>query len=156
MVSTTNEFRRGGNKFNKQPHESDITEQTKHIINSGGLTFDQFFKERKHKLSLFGSIQHVDRNSYYGTEQDPNAYGKTDDLTWITGAMYVGDYEKCIFAPSVLTAGLEYQNNSLHDIMVGYNRDMEQDVRIASAFLQNEWKIGYFTALIGARLRWMI
>ena len=149
---TTNEFRRGGNKFDKQPHESDITEQTKHIINSGGLTFDQFFKERKHKLSLFGSIQHVDRNSYYGTEQDPNAYGKTDDLTWITGAMYVGDYEKCIFAPSVLTAGLEYQNNSLHDIMVGYNRDMEQEVRIASAFLQNEWKIGYFTALIGARL----
>ena len=149
---TTNEFRRGGNKFDLQPHESDITEQTKHIINSGGLTYDQFFNNRKHKLSLFGSIQHVDRNSYYGTEQDPNAYGKTDDLTWITGAMYVGDYEKCLFAPSVLTAGLEYQNNSLHDIMTGYDRDMKQDVRIASAFLQNEWKISYFTMLVGLRL----
>ena len=33
---TTNEFRRGGNKFDLQPHETDITEQTKHIINSGG------------------------------------------------------------------------------------------------------------------------
>lgn len=32
---TTNEFRRGGNKFDLQPHETDITEQTKHIINSG-------------------------------------------------------------------------------------------------------------------------
>lgn len=149
---TTNEFRRGGNKFDLQPHESDITEQTKHIINSGGLTYDQFFKERKHKISLFGSIQHVDRNSYYGTEQDPNAYGKTDDLTWITGAMYVGTFYKCLFAPSVLTAGIEYQNNSLHDIMTGYDRDMKQDVRIASAFLQNEWKMGYFTMLLGLRM----
>ena len=25
---TTNEFRRGGNKFDLQPHETDITEQT--------------------------------------------------------------------------------------------------------------------------------
>lgn len=39
---TTNEFRRGGNKFDLQPHETDITEQTKHIINSGGLTYDIF------------------------------------------------------------------------------------------------------------------
>ena len=36
---TTNEFRRGGNKFDLQPHEADITEQTKHIINSGGLSY---------------------------------------------------------------------------------------------------------------------
>lgn len=149
---TTNEFRRGGNKFDLQPHQSDITEQTKHIINSGGLTFDQFFKERKHKLSLFGSIQHVDRNSYYGTECDTNAYGKTDDLTWITGAMYVGNFDKCLFSPSVLTAGLEYQDNSMHDIMTGYNRDMKQQVKIASAFLQNEWKISYFTMLLGLRM----
>ena len=62
---TTNEFRRGGNKFDMQPHETDITEQTKHIINSGGLTYDVFFREYRHKLSLYSSIQHTDRNSYY-------------------------------------------------------------------------------------------
>ena len=49
---TTNEFRRGGNKFDLQPHETDITEQTKHIINSGGLTYDVFFREYKHNSSL--------------------------------------------------------------------------------------------------------
>lgn len=149
---TTNEFRRGGNKFDLQPHESDITEQTRHIINSGGITYDQYFREYKHKLSLFSSVQHVDRQSYYGAEQDPYAYGKTDDLTWMAGAMYVGNYDKCLFAPSVFTGGLEYQNNSLHDVMTGYNRDMKQDVRIASAFVQNEWKVGRLTMLVGARL----
>lgn len=49
---TTNEFRRGGNKFDLQPHETDITEQTKHVINSGGLTYDVFFREYRHKLSV--------------------------------------------------------------------------------------------------------
>ena len=149
---TTNEFRRGGNKFDLEPFESDITEQTKHIINSGGLTYDLFWKEYKHKLSFFASSQHVDRNSYYGAQQDPNAYGKTKDLTFVGGGMYVGNFDKVIFSPATFTAGLEYQHNNMHDIMAGYNRDLEQKVRIASAFFQNEWKMDDFTLLAGFRL----
>lgn len=148
---TTNEFRRGGNAFNKQPHESDITEQTKHIINSGGISYDKYWDEYKHKLSVYGSVQHVDRNSYYGGGQDPNAYGKTDDLTWVTGATYVYNTDKLLFAPAVLTGGVEYQDNSLHDVMEGYNRDMKQDVRIGGGFIQNEWKYNQLTLLLGAR-----
>ena len=88
----TNEFRRGGNKFDLEPFETDITEQTKHVINSGGLTYDVFFNSYKHKLSFYSSIQHTDRNSYYGAQQNPDAYGKTDDLTWVAGAMYTGNF----------------------------------------------------------------
>ncbi len=149
---TTNEFRRGGNKFDLEPHETDITEQTKHVINSGGLNYDLFWKEYKHKLSFFTSAQHTDRNSYYGAQQDLNAYGKTDDLTWVVGGMYVGNFDRVLFSPATFTAGLEYQHNSLHDIMTGYDRDMKQDVRIASAFVQNEWKMDKFTLLAGFRL----
>lgn len=149
---TTNEFRRGGNKFDMQPHETDITEQTKHVINSGGLSYDLFWKEYKHKLSFYSSIQHTDRDSYYGAQQDENAYGKTDDLTWVAGGMYVGNFEKVLFSPATFTVGLEYQDNSLHDVMTGYHRDMKQDVRIASAFVQNEWKMDKFVFLAGFRL----
>ncbi len=149
---TTNEFRRGGNKFNLQPHESDITEQTKHVINSGGVSYDLGWNEYKHKISLYASIQHVDRNSYYGAQQDPDAYGKTDDLTWVVGGMYVRDMNNFLFAPATFTGGLEYQNNSLHDVMTGYHRDMKQDVRIGGGFLQNEWRLHQWTMLLGARL----
>ncbi|MGL5938493.1 MAG: TonB-dependent receptor [Phocaeicola sp.] len=149
---TTNEFRRGGNEFDKEPHNTDITEQTKHIINSGGVNYDLFLGEYKHKISLFGSMQHVDRNSYYGAQQDENAYGKTNDLTWVAGGMYVGNFDRMLFSPATFTAGLEYQENRLHDVMTGYNRDMRQDVRIASAFAQNEWKMRYFTFLAGFRV----
>ena len=149
---TTNELRRGGNKFDLQPHQTDITEQTKHVINSGGVSYDQFWDGYKHKLSAYTSVQHTDRDSYYGAQRDTAAYGKTNDLTWVAGAMYVGNYDRFLFAPSVFTGGLEYQNNSLHDRMVGYQRDMEQDVRIASAFVQNEWKLQDFTLLAGGRV----
>ena len=149
---TTNEMRRGGNKFDLQPHQTDITEQTEHIINSGGVSYDQFWDGYKHKLSAYTSVQHTDRDSYYGAQRDTAAYGKTDDLTWVAGAMYVGNYERFLFAPSVFTGGLEYQSNSLHDRMLGYQRDMQQDVRIASAFVQNEWKLRNFTLLAGGRV----
>lgn len=149
---TTNEFRRGGNKFDYEPFETDITEQTKHVINSGGLNYDLFWKDYEHKISFFASAQHVDRNSYYGAQQDANAYGKTKDLTWVAGAMYAGNFKKVLFAPAQFTAGLEYQNDDLHDVMTGYNRDLRQEVRIASAFVQNEWKMDKFSFLAGFRL----
>ncbi len=149
---TTNEFRRGGNKFDYEPFETDITEQTKHVINSGGLNYDLFWKDYEHKISFFASAQHVDRNSYYGAQQDMNAYGKTKDMTWVAGAMYAGNFKKVLFAPAQFTAGLEYQNDNLHDVMTGYNRDLRQEVRIASAFVQNEWKMDKFSLLAGFRL----
>ena len=149
---TTNEFRRGGNKFDLQPHETDITEQTKHIINSGGLTYDLYFNAYKHKLSAYASVQHIDRNSYYGAGGDPNAYGKTKDLTAVAGVMYVGNMTRCLFSPATFTGGVEYQYNSLHDVMTGYHRDLKQDVKVAGGFVQNEWKMDYFTLLAGFRL----
>lgn len=149
---TTNEFRRGGNKFDLQPHETDITEQTRHVINSGGLTYDIFMNEYKHKLSLYGSVQHTDRNSYYGAGMDTNAYGTTDDLTAVGGAMYSGNFDRLLFSPATLTGGFEYQFNGLHDVMTGYGRDLKQYVRIAGAYLQNEWKMRFLTLLAGFRL----
>ena len=149
---TTSEFRRGGNKLSLQPHETDITEQTKHLINSGGLSYDLFLNEYQHKISVFTSAQHVDRNSYYGALEDLNAYGKTDNLTWVVGSTYIGNFDKFLFAPAVFTAGIEYQDDSMHDISLGYNRDMTQDIRIAGTFAQTEWKVSDFTFLAGARL----
>ena len=149
---TTNEFRRGGNKFDLEPFQTDITEQTKHVINSGGVSYDQFFDTYKHKMSVYASVQNIDRNSYYGALQDTMAYGTTNDITWVVGGMYVGNYDKVLFSPATFTAGVEYQSNSMHDVMVGYNRDMRQKVNIFGTFLQNEWKMKYFTLLAGVRL----
>ncbi len=149
---TTSEFRRGGNKFDMEPFETDITEQAKHVINSGGVNYDLFLKDYKHKLSLFASAQHVDRNSYYGAQQAPNAYGKTKDLTWVAGGTWTSNFDRVLFSPAQFTAGAEYQQDDLHDVMTGYDRDLKQDVRIGSVFAQNEWKMEKFSLLAGVRM----
>ena len=149
---TTNEYRRGGNKFELEPHEADIAEQTRHIINSGGASYDVYWNETKNKLSVYGSIQHTDRRSYYGAQMNPDAYGMTKDLVWVAGAMYVRQMDRCWFAPATFTAGGEYNYNSLHDVMLGYNRDMKQDINIAGAFVQNEWRMNKLTMLMGLRM----
>lgn len=149
---TSDEFRRGGDLINLPPHEANIAEQTDHSINGGGITYDHYFSDYKHKISVYGSIQNIDRKSYYGAGKDPDAYGTTSDLTWVTGATYVAQINKFLFSPATFTAGIEYQENRLHDKMVSYNRDLKQDVRIGSGFLQNEWNGDLFSLLVGARL----
>ena len=146
------EFRRGGDNLDLPPHEAMIAEQTKHGINTGGLKFDWFSKDQKHRLNAFASLQHINRESYYGAGQDPNAYGKTTDLTWVGGAQYVYKMNRCLFMPSDLTAGLEYNEDYLRDNMWGYDRVTEQTVRIVSAYAQNEWKNEKWGILVGGRL----
>ena len=146
------EFRRGGDNINLPPHEAMIAEQTKHGINTGGLKFDWFSKNQKHRLNAFASVQHINRESYYGAGMDPNAYGKTLDLTWVGGVQYVHKFEDCIFMPADLTAGLEYNEDYLRDNMWGYGRQTDQTVRIASAYAQNEWKNEKWGILVGGRL----
>ena len=146
------EFRRGGDNLDLPPHEAMIAEQTKHGINTGGLKYDWFSKDQKHRLNAFASIQHIDRESYYGAGQDLNAYGKTTDLTWVAGSQYIYKAENCLFLPADLTVGVEYNEDYLKDNMWGYNRQTEQTVRIVSAYAQNEWKNEIWGILIGGRL----
>lgn len=148
----TTEFRRGGNKFDLEPFQTDITEQTRHDINSGGINYTQSWREYSWRMNLYASAQHIDRNSYYGAQQNPDAYGKTDDMTWVAGGTVSADFNKVIFSPATFMAGIEYQSNSLHDVMTGYNRDMKQDVDIFGAFVQNEWKWKWLTILAGIRV----
>ncbi len=146
------EFRRGGDNIDLPPHEVMIAEQTKHGINTGGLKFDWFSVDQRHRLNVFASIQHIDRDSYYGAQKDPNAYGKTSDLTWVGGAQYIYKFKRCIFMPADLTVGLEYNEDYLKDNMWGYDRITDQTVRIASLYAQNEWKNDRWGVLIGGRL----
>ena len=146
------EFRRGGNQMDLPPHETDITEQTDHNINGGGLKFDLFSKDYKHRLNIYTSGQHTKRKSYYGAGQDPNAYGHTTDMTFIGGAQYSYAWDKCLFLPAELTGGLEYNYDDLEDQMLGYDRIIAQKVHVESAFLQNEWKNKQWSLLLGGRL----
>lgn len=167
----TYEFRRGGDNLSKPPHEAYIAEQVESYIDGGGLKYDMFSPDSKHRFSLYSAAQLTNRKSYYGGG-DPvtnlmgnetseeienfnmrmNSYGKTKDVTYTIGGQYSYCFDKLLFMHSELTAGIEYTHDKLND-RSGYRTDsIEQKVNIKSFFAQNEWKDDRWSFLIGGRL----
>ncbi len=156
-----NEFRRGGNKFELPLHEADISESVDHAIHSGAATFDLLLRDAD-KFSVFFSAQHVDRDSYYGANQDLSAYGKTKDFTFASGVQYLRQLEYLFFAPAAITSGLELNGSWLQDDKLGYY-DLEEDIhrgntKVANqqlstraVFLQSEWSRDKWIITTGLR-----
>ncbi len=146
------EKRRGGNLLNLPPHEADVAEAAEHNINGGGLKYDIYSRNYKHKVSIYGSAQYTERDSYYGAGKDPNAYGSTTDMTADAGTCYTYDFNHLWFMPASLAGGFEYNTDHLIDEAPGYHRSTDQTARIGSFFLQNEWKNEKMSILLGGRL----
>lgn len=148
----THEYRRGGDQLDKPAHEAMIAEQVEHNIHAGEASFDWWLREHRDKLSVFAATQATRRKSYYGSEMDPNAYGRTSDLVVTAGSQWSHPMDRFLFMPAELVAGLEYSYNRLHDVTIGYGHNILQNVNIYSAYLQNEWRNEKWGFLVGARM----
>ncbi|KAB1064527.1 TonB-dependent receptor [Salibacter halophilus] len=157
------EYRRGGNDFDLMPHQADVAEKLDHNIIGGGLSYERFSKSYEHKISIYGSGQLTNRDSYYGaggrvignndtlTESDLlaiNAYGNSNDIAAVGGAQYT-------FDPNdqwMIIAGSEYQYNNVEDNMPGYNREINQTVGTIGNYGQIQYNpISKLAILAGAR-----
>lgn len=143
------EKRRGGSDFEKTPHEAELAEALEHNINSVSATYDQFFRGHD-KLSIYAALQTVNRDSYYGANYDPSAYGATNDLSYNAGFQYHRDINQFFGTHSELLLGAETTASSLKDEKVGYYDAVgsthldntliaDQQVTTYGGFLQNEW-----------------
>jgi len=142
---------RGGNKFDLPVQQADIAEAAEYNINAGSLNYNIFSKNSKHHFNAFSSAQLINRTNYAGAQQDPNGFGKTDGMTFVVGGQYTYKMDKLLFMPAELTTGAEYSIDDLHDVIQGYDRTTDQNINIASAYLQNEWKNKKMSILLGGR-----
>ena len=153
------EYRRGGDRIELAPQFTDITEELDHNTIFTGADYELYNDERTNNLSVYASVQHTDRNSYYGglgggrTAADSiavnNAFGNTKDLALVSGAKFSHTFKN----KDVLTSGVEYQLNDTEDVILGYNRVVDQQVNSFGLYSQYEWKpLKNFTTLLGARL----
>ena len=167
-LNSINEFRRGGNKFDLLPHESDITEQLRHRILAGDLAFERFSEDLAHKFSLYTSAQYTDREGYYGgglgyavnskadfdnlSADDQEEYfkalakyGHTTELVGVGGAQYA-----YTITPELnLSLGSEYKYDKVNDNYIGQNRSVDQVVRTYGNYLQVEWNPAKKLTLLG-------
>lgn len=148
----THEYRRGGDNLDLQAHQAMVAEQVDHNIHGGEASFDLWSRSRADHLNVFAALQNTKRNSYYGSEMDPNAYGTTHDLVISSGAQWTHSFSRLWFMPSELIAGVEYNHNYLHDVTLSYDHDVVQRVNIYSGYLQNEWRDDRWGFLIGCRI----
>ena len=143
------DFRRGGDNLTKAPHMAMLCEQVDHSINGGSIGFS-YFPNMRHKANVYVSAQGIDRSSYFGADMNPDAYGTTSDLTMVGGGQYTFSYKAGL--PAELTAGVEYNYNSLNDYYIATERLIDQSTHVVGLFAQNEWKSEKFNALVGFRL----
>lgn len=148
----TSEFRRGGYGIDSlQPHESPLCEQLRHNIDAASLKWDMYTADNKHFVSAYTNFQHIGRDSYFGTDYNLDAYGKSTDIVSVTGAQYRFSYP-CGIMNGDLSAGVEYSYNQLRDQILGYGRNTLQRVHIGGGYVQNEWKNKQWSILVGGRL----
>ena len=143
------DFRRGGDNLDGAPHMSYICEQVDHNIDGGGLRFD-YFPNMRHRASIYTSAQGIARSSYFGADMNPDAYGTTKDMMFVAGGQYTFNYKAGL--PAELTAGVEYNYNSLNDYYIATERRLDQQTSTVGLFAQNEWKSEKVNILIGFRL----
>lgn len=149
----TSEYRRGGDNLDLIAHDENvaIAEMIDHDINGGSINFDILSKDYKRKVNIFSSLQHTDRDSYYGGG-GADSYGNTKELTSVSGAQLTQSWDKFLFMPAEFVAGVEYYYNNLNDgLLSDASSQREQNVNTTSVYLQNEWRNEKFGFLLGFR-----
>jgi outer membrane receptor for ferrienterochelin and colicins len=151
-INVIDDERRGGNKLNLPFHETDIAEATSHNTYIGNVNYERFLNKNNGKIAVYTSFQNTERDSYYGANQDPNAYGNTINSTVVSGAQF-SQVIPSSFGEHLITTGYEFRYDGLEDIYVGYNREIRQYTREHGFYFQDDWKLNdIFSFVLGARL----
>lgn len=140
------ENRRGGNKFDLPPHQADIAEAVDTDLNGLSGEWNHYLSSR---LFYNLGISYVDakRDSYYGAEQDLNAYGASKNPV-----MYINGQLNYQAGSHLLSGGIQYKGERIKDQALGYGREIDDHYDEVGFFLQDDVKLSsLFSLLAGLR-----
>lgn len=141
------EERRGGDLFDNPPHEANTAEWIK--TNQIGFSSDwNHYMSEKLFYNLSFSLVDAQRDTYYGSHKDPNAYGTTKNPLLFLNSQI--NYQA---GRHVFSLGAQYKRDEIRDEATGYNRIIEEVYHESGFFLQDDFQIGsLFSILTGIRL----
>lgn len=143
------EDRRGGNKLDLPEHMADIAESIRTYRTDFTLGWEQTFGTTG-ILRLDGSFSYTKRNSYYGSEQDLNAYGYTLNPVFYGSIVY---NHLLVYGHNILL-GANFNSDSIDDQASAYNRVIDETYTDLGFFAQDEIDIFIHkvSLLVGLRL----
>jgi outer membrane receptor for ferrienterochelin and colicins len=136
------ENRRGGNKFDLPPHQADIAEAIDTDLNGLSGEWNHYLSNR---LFYNLGVSYVDakRDTYYGSEQDLNAYGSSKNpVLFLNGQM---NYQA---GAHLLSGGIQYKGERIDDKALGYGREIDKHYSEFGVFLQDDVKLSSLISLL--------
>ncbi len=128
------EYRRGGDNLDLPPDKALIAEMAKTDRVDTNLRWEQVFGNDVIKFAL--SSTYLKRNSYYGAQKDPNAYGKTINPIFIGILHY---FHKV--GLHMLTLGVSYRSEKIKDEALSYNRVINDKYDNIGIMFQDEFHV---------------
>lgn len=130
------EDRRGGNKFDLAPHLADIAEWTETFRYGGSFAWNQTMTPLL-DVKAYASLALTNRDSYYGAEQDENAYGTTENPLLVSGLQ-----STYLLGRHSIIAGVQFKQDAILDEAVAYNRLIDETYTDLGFILQDTYTIG--------------
>lgn len=131
--------RRGGSELQMLPHQSRVAEMANHRVWGSDVSYEYNQPQDRWKAATYGSFQHTDRESYYGSSESPfpeKQYGNSTDASVAVGGQLSFRWSKL---RSVLMVGTEYMSNRVADVYPGFLRQINQTVSSSGNYFQ--WQI---------------
>lgn len=140
------EDRRGGDLLRLPPDQANIAEWVRTRRSAvGAAWFHAPGPRLDYRITAAGAD--TARDSYYGTAQDPNAFGDTQNRLWLVDTQvnqYAGRH--------TVSWGAQFSWEVLRDRQPAYGRLTRASYQSAALFLQDEWAFGRgWSLLYGAR-----
>ena len=127
------ENRRGGDRLRLPPEQADVAEWIDSRRAGGSLTwFHSASRAFDYRITLAAADMH--RHSYYGTGQDPNAFGTTDNLLLVADSQvnqYIGRH--------TVSWGAQATWEDLLDEQPAYDRRTDDVYSNVGMFVQDDW-----------------
>ncbi len=144
--NTLSEFRRGGDHLDLRPDRTWITEMVD-TARSGGFVRWNHSLSGDTYYSLAGSTSFLERDTYYGTGFDPNAYGHTRNPLLAMDAQIAHQA-----GPHMLMGGLQFQRERVEDSVLAYRRHFNNVFRNTGLYFQDEYRLRqHVTVVAGVR-----
>ncbi len=141
------EERRGGDLFDRPPHEANTAEWVKTDQIGVSTDWNHYLAQSLH-YNLSFSFVDAKRDTYYGSHKDPNAYGITKNPLLFLNCQI--NYQA---GSHVFSLGGQYKRDEITDEATGYNRLIEEAYHESGLFIQDDFKIGKtFSLLTGLRV----
>ncbi len=129
------EHRRGGDHLDLPPEETFVTEMIDSRRSIGFLRW-RHSASASTFYTLATSLSYLRRDTYYGTDFDPNAYGNSRNPVWVSDAQ-IGHQA----GPHTLMGGFQFLREQVQDDAPSYNRSLNQVYRNTGFYLQDEFKM---------------